>query len=109
MIDLSRHFAPPHFRGGVVSENGRLRTGIEKILETAKMLGMQSIAFPPLGVDTETGFPILRSVAILVSALRARNYSGHLDVRIVLPDPEILEIFKLELHESTGRDIIINS
>lgn len=84
----------PEWDGGMDDEERALKKCITSILETAEENGVDSLAFPALGMGKKD-YPVRKAARLILSALTSFPYRNLSDIRVVCKTPTIFEAYSL--------------
>lgn len=83
----------PDWRDEFRREERHLLTACRRALETAREMGLKTIAFPLLA-SGKHGFPRQRAARLIVEAVLDRLDVSIEEIRLVCQDPSLLEVFR---------------
>lgn len=86
----------PVWRTDIDRTDRHLVMAARKAVETAHSMNLRSVAFPPLASGGR-GYPPSRAARLLIQGIYERMYAVPMDVSIVCPDAELIDLYKEKL------------
>ena len=83
----------PKWDGGLDNEERALKACIRSVLEMAEQKGIESLAFPALGMGRKD-YPVRKAARLMMSVLRNFPYHNLVEVRVVWKNASIFGVYR---------------